>query len=113
MNSTLKAIHLVHLINFIYTGITGAAMCYAVSPTKKRGSLGSVSLGEGVSQYQGFAVEMILTFILMLTILAATDPNREDKTFGPALSIGLAVSVCHFVGVCFAKCILLFHLNNV
>ena len=87
------------LIRFTLTGITGAAICYAVTPAAKRGTLGNLALGDGVTQYQGLAVETTLTFLLLMTILAATDPSREDKTFGPALSIGLAVTACHFIGV--------------
>ena len=89
------------LLNLSSSGISGAAICYAITPNAKRGSLGAVSLGAGVTRYQGFALEGILTFLLMMTVLASTDPNREDKTFGPALSIGLAVTVCHLIGVSF------------
>eukprot|EP00794_Sanderia_malayensis_P003497 gene3498-3997_t len=84
--------------------ITGAAICYAVTPTAKRGTLGAVALGDGVTRYQGFAVEGILTLILVLTVLASTDEKREDKTFGPALAIGLAVVVCHLIGISFTGC---------
>ena len=87
------------LHRFTLTGITGAAICYAVTPASKRGTLGNLALGNDVTQYQGFAVETTLTFLLLMTILAATDPSREDKTFGPALSIGLAVTACHLIGV--------------
>ncbi len=37
--------------------------------------------------------------ILVLTVFASTDENRDDKTFGPALAIGLSVTVCHLIGV--------------
>jgi len=80
-------------------GITGAAICYAVTPASKRGTLGNLALGNDVTQYQGLAVETTLTFLLLMTILAATDPSKEDKTFGPALSIGLAVTACHLIGI--------------
>lgn len=84
--------------------IAGAAISYGVSPDQKRGTLGNVSLGAGVTQYQGFAVEGVLTLILVMTVLAATDPARNDDTFGPAFSIGLAVSVCHFIGIPYTGC---------
>lgn len=91
--------HNIEAAIFISVGIAGAAICYGVSPVTKRGTLGNVSLGDGVTQYQGFVIESVLTFILVITVLAATDMNREDTTFGPALSIGLAVTVCHLFGV--------------
>ena len=83
----------------LFIAITGAAACYAISPESKRGLLGTVFLGHGVTKYQGFALEGVLTFLLVMTVLAATDQDREDKTFGPALSIGLSVTVCHLIGV--------------
>ena len=61
--------------------------------------LAAVTLSNGVNKWQGFAVEGVLTFILVMTVFASSDPNRKEKGFGPALAIGLVVTVCHLNGV--------------
>lgn len=45
------------------------------------------------------AVELILTFQLALCIFSSTDSRRTSPMGSPALSIGLSVTLGHFVGV--------------
>ena len=37
--------------------------------------------------------------ILMLVVLSSTDEDRDERGFPSALAIGLAVTLCHLVGV--------------
>ncbi|XP_070575147.1 aquaporin-4-like isoform X1 [Ptychodera flava] len=71
--------------------IAGAGLIYAVTPVGSRGDLGVTSLGPGVSIGQGFAVECLITFVLLFTVFATIDPHRKDIQGSAALAIGLAV----------------------
>lgn len=42
---------------------------------------------------QAFAVELWITFILVLVVFAVGDPDRELTGYGPPLAIGFAVFV--------------------
>ena len=48
---------------------------------------------------QAFGIELLLTFMLIFTIFAATDPGKEHRGYEIPLSIGLCVFICHMVGV--------------
>nr|QJD39002.1 major intrinsic family protein [Zygnema circumcarinatum] len=63
---------------------------------KKVHGLGSHSFAPGVSTVHGLEVEIILTFVLVLTVWGTAVDPRGNKTLAPYL-IGLAV----FVGVLF------------
>ncbi|RUS77374.1 hypothetical protein EGW08_014854 [Elysia chlorotica] len=74
---------------FILKGLT-------LSPQNK--NLAVTGLSDGVTQAQGFGMELILTFVLVTVIFGTTDPNRAS--FGsPALLIGLTVTVGHLAGI--------------
>jgi len=47
---------------------------------------------------RGFVLEMVLTFVLVFTVYATIDPNREATGQGP-LAIGVAVMIAHFIAV--------------
>jgi len=47
---------------------------------------------------RGFILEMVLTFVLVFTVYATIDPNREATGQGP-LAIGVAVMIAHFIAV--------------
>ncbi|KAL5015283.1 hypothetical protein ScPMuIL_009553 [Solemya velum] len=61
-------------------------------------NLGVTSVNPQIDVGQGLAVEIILTFVLVMVIYGTTDPNRTD--FGSAsLAIGLTVATGHLAGV--------------
>ena len=64
-----------------------------------RGALGVTSLAPDVSPGQAVGVESVLTFILLLTIFAASDSSRKLLGYEVALAIGVAVFICHSAGV--------------
>lgn len=56
-------------------------------------------IGDHVNTGQAVGIELLLTFVLVLTIFAATDPGKEHRGYEIPLSIGLCVFICHMVGV--------------
>ena len=62
-------------------------------------SIGVTLLNEQITPMQGFAVEALITFILILTIFASIDGKRKDLGGSFPLSIGLALVVGVLFGV--------------
>ncbi|XP_064467234.1 aquaporin AQPAe.a-like [Ornithodoros turicata] len=80
-------------------GITGAAILRAVTPEDQQGILGGTKLADGVTPFQGVVVELMITFILVLTVFAVCDQNRLDILGSPPLAIGLSVGACHLMAI--------------
>ena len=79
--------------------ITGAAILSAVVPEGVRGAggLGMTVLGGKVSTGQAVAVEMVITMVLVMAVLAAADDGVHAAT--APLSIGLSITSCHLFAV--------------
>jgi len=88
-----------YVVAQIFGGILGSALTYALTPDTKHLNLGAVSLDKNVHIAQGMFVELFLTMILMLVVLSSTDEDRDERGFPSALAIGLAVTLCHLVGI--------------
>lgn len=84
---------------FFITGIIGSAVLKYITPKEKRGTLGATVPGPGVTAGQAVGIEILLTFLLVFTVCASTDPKRNHYGYEVPLSIGLCVAVCHFIGV--------------
>ena len=62
------------------------------------GHLGVPALGTGVSQWQGFAIEIVLTFLLVWVVFAtAADPGGTFKSIA-GLAIGLTITLDVLMG---------------
>ena len=61
--------------------------------------LGLTLLNKNLTLSQGVGVEIIITFILMLTIFACLDSQRKDLGGSFPLTIGFAVAIGCFFGV--------------
>ena len=61
--------------------------------------IGLTTLGNSVTAFQGFGVECIITFILVLTIFACIDKKRKDLGGSFPLTIGFAITVGALFGV--------------
>ena len=82
-----------------FPGILGAALLYGLTPAEVRGGLGMTTPAQNINVAQAFGVELLLTFVLVLTIFSTTDKGREHRGYEVPLSIGLCVFICHSVGV--------------
>uniref|UniRef100_A0A0B7A807 Aquaporin n=2 Tax=Arion vulgaris TaxID=1028688 RepID=A0A0B7A807_9EUPU len=84
----------------IIGAIVGGFLLKGLTPIPFRDNLAVTNLGPGVTQAQGFGVELVLTFTLVTVIFGTTDPNRAS--FGsPAILIGLTVTLGHLAGINF------------
>jgi glycerol uptake facilitator-like aquaporin len=108
----LQIIVLVKILPFtdhFFPGIAGAGILYAVTPEKLRGKLGATVVHDDVTAGQAVGVEAILTFLVVLTVFAATDTDRKMNDYGVGpLAIGVAYTAAHFMGV--SACLSLIHL---
>lgn len=62
-------------------------------------SIGVTLLHKDLTHAQGVGIEMIMTFILVLTIFACLDTHRKDISGSFPLTIGLALTACSFFAV--------------
>ncbi|ESN98941.1 hypothetical protein HELRODRAFT_95007 [Helobdella robusta] len=75
--------------------IVGAYILKALTPTGVNDSLGSTLLGSGVSKAGGLFVELFITFVLVFTVFATCDSNRQGFAGSGPLAIGLSIAMCH------------------
>ncbi|XP_054033414.1 aquaporin-2-like [Dryobates pubescens] len=85
-------------------GVVGAAILHELTPPDCRQGLAANKLSNETSPGQAVAVELFLTFQLVLCVFASTDERREDSLGSPALSIGLSVAVGHLLGIRYTGC---------
>ena len=64
-------------------------------------NIGLTLLNKNLTTSQGVGVEIIITFIFMLTIFACLDSNRKDLSGSFPLTIGFAIAIGCFFGVNF------------
>ncbi|KAE8627075.1 hypothetical protein XENTR_v10006866 [Xenopus tropicalis] len=84
--------------------VVGAGLLYKFTPSNLHGNFGVNLLSNGTSPGQGFAVEVLTTMQLVLCIFATTDSHRMDNIGSPSISIGLSVTLGHFLGIYFTGC---------
>ena len=79
--------------------IAGSGILYGVTPSAGSDALGVNGLQGNVDVGQGIGVEFMITFTLVLTVLASIDENRTDIKGSAPLTIGLAVVLGHLLAV--------------
>ncbi|XP_041659447.1 uncharacterized membrane protein C977.17-like isoform X1 [Cheilinus undulatus] len=90
---------------YILAQMLGAVTASAiVNGFKRSGSLGVNMLASDVSVGQGFTIEFLATFQLVLCVIAVTDKRRRDVTGSAPLAIGLSVGLGHFAAISFTGC---------
>ena len=99
----VREIDLVRAFCYIGVQLLGAVsasgLVRSLAPESAHGNLGMTVITKGVSLTQAFVVEVIITFILCLTVHAICDKRRDDIGGSKALAVGLAVTVgCLFGG---------------
>ena len=67
--------------------------------TPNSGSLGTSQLGTHVGVGEGFGIELLITFVLVITVFSAVDGNRTDIGGSVPLTIGIAIAMCHLWAV--------------
>uniref|UniRef100_A0A8D0C0H6 Aquaporin-5 n=1 Tax=Salvator merianae TaxID=96440 RepID=A0A8D0C0H6_SALMN len=100
--SLLRA--LAYIVAQLLGAVAGAGAIYQVTPPEIRGKLAVNGLQNNTPVGQAVAVELILTFLLVLCVFASTDSRRTDDMGSPALSIGLSVTAGHLLGIYFTGC---------
>ena len=79
--------------------MAGAWILYAITPEEYQGSLGALSLHIKLSTGVGLVIELILTFQLIWTVIASTDPIRKFVGFQAPIAIGMSVTIGLLMGV--------------
>jgi len=83
--------------------IVGAALLHAATPVETKGwpalHLGANGLMPGVEPVQGFLVEAMVTFILVLVVYGCCDSRRDDVKGSIPLIIGLTVGLSHLLSI--------------
>jgi aquaporin-4 len=82
--------------------VVGAAVLKFVSPPGVNDKVGATFPNADLAEYK-FAtllVELIITFVLVLTVFATCDSQRKGFNGSGPLSIGLSITMCHLWAVC-------------
>ena len=82
----------------ISSALIGAGLLYVVVPYENHGLLGVTHIMP-VSPLVGFGVELLMTFVVTLTVLTSSEGGHRTVDQSASMVIGLAVSVCHLFGV--------------
>ena len=77
--------------------IAGAAILKYTVPNE--GTIGTSQLANNVSVGEGFGIELLITFVLVLTVFSCVDPGRTDKGGSIPLTIGISIAMCHLWAV--------------
>lgn len=66
--------------------------------------LGNTAISKGVGSGQGFVIEFLITFVLVMVVFgAAADEHNQINVKGSApLAIGLSITACHLFAVRFS-----------
>jgi len=75
--------------------VLGAVILQQVSPAGVLDGLSTTSPGPGVSQGQAFTIELFITFVLVYTVFATCDGQRQGFNGSGPLAIGLSIAMCH------------------
>ena len=79
-------------------GVIGAALLLAIQPAENNIAdkiPGITKLATGLSPAQGFLIEFVITFVLVLTVYAAAADDGNEVKGSPPLAIGLAITIGH------------------
>jgi len=79
--------------------LCGSGILMGITPNELKGTLGLTTLNPTVTVEQGFGVEFLITFLLVLTVFACCDAKRTDLMGSSPLAIGFAVTLCHLFAI--------------
>jgi len=100
LNGTISVLRcLFYIIAQCLGSVAGSGVLLLITPEKHRSNLGVLSLHSEITPIIGFATEAILTSLLILTVIASTDKNRDFNGFQAPLAIGLSVTCSMLMGI--------------
>ncbi|XP_067396975.1 aquaporin FA-CHIP-like [Emydura macquarii macquarii] len=82
---------------------TASALLYGLTPEHARGEMGLNKLAPGVTLPQALGIEAIVSFQLVLCILAISRSNGDPSKGGPMV-IGISVMLGHLVAMGYTGC---------
>ncbi|XP_063780401.1 aquaporin-1 [Pseudophryne corroboree] len=100
--SILKAV--MYIIAQCLGAVVATAILLGITSELPINSLGLNELSDGVSAGQGLGIEIIVTFQLVLCVVAVTDRRRHDVTGSIPLAIGLSVALGHLIAIDYTGC---------
>ncbi|KAG9468931.1 aquaporin-1 [Eleutherodactylus coqui] len=100
--SILKAI--MYIIAQCLGAVVATAILSGITSSVEGNSFGLNSLSAGVSAGQGLGVEIMVTFQLVLCVVAVTDRRRHDISGSIPLAIGLSVALGHLIAIDYTGC---------
>lgn len=89
-----------YIIFQLLGALAGAATLSALIPNEAQSQIAVTLVNKDVSMLKAFGVEVIITFLLALTVFACIDKKRKDLGGSYPLSIGLSVTCGALFGVC-------------
>lgn len=92
-----------YIVSQIVGGIIGAGILYGLTPEDASGLLGVNLVSDNITSAQGFGVELLITFVLVLAYFSSQDDKRTDVKGSWPLTIGLSVVACHLFAVPFTR----------
>ncbi|CAH2281919.1 aquaporin-1 [Pelobates cultripes] len=100
--SILKAV--MYIIAQCLGAVVATAILSGITSEVRENSLGLNGPSGGVSAGQALGVEIIITFQLVLCVVAVTDKRRTDITGSIPLAIGLSVALGHLIAIDYTGC---------
>ncbi|KAG8129463.1 hypothetical protein E2320_016119 [Naja naja] len=88
-----------YMILQVLGALAGTGIIYAVTPGEVRSTLFANQIPKDITSGEAFLIEIILTFSVVMCIFSVTDKRRRESGSYAALSIGLAVTMAHLVGI--------------
>ncbi|XP_066937389.1 aquaporin AQPAe.a-like [Macrobrachium rosenbergii] len=90
---------LLYIIAQCLGALVGAAILKGVTAEKIQGNLGMTTVNPQISAGQALGVELIITFVLVLTVFGVCDERRNDVKGSAPLAIGLSITTCHLMAI--------------
>nr|AAC69693.1 aquaporin-1 homolog [Rhinella marina]AAD10842.1 AQP-t1 [Rhinella marina] len=100
--SILKAI--MYIIAQCLGAVVATAILSGITSNVENNTLGLNGLSTGVTAGQGLGVEIMVTFQLVLCVVAVTDKRRHDISGSIPLAIGLSVALGHLIAIDYTGC---------
>jgi len=82
-----------YIVTQCISAIVAVAFLKAILPSGMKGGWGVIGVHDYLSPLQGFFLEFIMTFVLLLLIFSTSDENRTDLQGSSPLAVGICITV--------------------